>query len=193
MIQMNLTKQYHKMNNNKEKVYKSNLKVVITKNRKFKRIKNNKILRILICLKSIRNDKHLWARSRFLKGFIDKALSKITKWIISSKEDVITKTTKECKINIILTIPWLRLWVINSFILVMCKQNKSSINLLVLLLFPVQALTTKLKIIQGKLCKKLRISYRQLVEKSFRNCQVIGPSESLFHVYYFYTNKLSIT
>ena len=36
--------EYHKMNNNKEKVYKSNLKVVITKNRKFKRIKINKIL-----------------------------------------------------------------------------------------------------------------------------------------------------
>jgi len=36
--------EYHKMNNNKEKVYKSNYKVITLKNRKFRRIENNKIL-----------------------------------------------------------------------------------------------------------------------------------------------------
>ena len=36
--------EYHKMNNNKEKVYKTKYKVIIPKNRKFRRIKNNKIL-----------------------------------------------------------------------------------------------------------------------------------------------------
>ncbi len=36
--------EYHKMNNNKEKVYKSKYQKIIPKNRKFMQIENNKIL-----------------------------------------------------------------------------------------------------------------------------------------------------